>query len=59
MLSKKRLSPDGSTKYIIIQKDNGAFSSFSPKEAVEAISELKAQLWSGVPMDNQFKKARI
>ena len=58
MNSRKLLNGDGSTKSIVLQKESGAFNSFTPREAAEAISELKAQLWNGKPFDNQFYEAR-
>ena len=57
MESRKRLNDDGTTKCIILYKESGSYSAFSPREAAEAINELKAQLWSGLPLDNQFTKA--
>jgi len=58
MKSRKRLNSDGTTRCIILEKESGSFNAFTPREAAEAINELKAQLWSGVPFDNQFYEAR-
>ena len=55
MKSRKILNGDGSTKQIILAKDSGAYNAFTPREAVQAINELKSQLWSGMPLDSQFK----
>lgn len=57
MKSKKVLNPDGTTKYIILES-NGVYKTFTAKEAALAINELKAQLWSGVPLGSGFKAAR-
>jgi len=58
MKSRKLLNPDGTTRSIVVEKDSGAFNAFTPREAAEIINELKAQLWNGMPLDNQFYKAR-
>lgn len=55
MKSKKRLNTDGTTRLIMLE-NNGIYSAFTQKEAVQAINELKAQLWSGLPIENKWKK---
>ena len=55
MKSKKILNNNGSTKQIILEKESGAYNAFTPREAAQAINELKSQLWSGMPLDKGFR----
>jgi hypothetical protein len=57
MRSKKTLNQDGTTQKIILES-NGVYKTFTPLEAAKAINELKAQLWSGVPLSTGFEEAR-
>lgn len=50
MKARKLLNPDGTTKKIMVAKDNGSYTGFTPKEAAEMINLLKSQLWSGLPL---------
>ncbi len=58
MKSKKRFNDDGSTRLIIIKNDSGSYSAYTPIQAARMITELTAQLWAGIPMNNEFKEAR-
>ena len=57
MKSKKILNDNGTTKQIILARESGSFNAFTPREAAQAINELKSQLWSGMPLDRQFSSA--
>lgn len=54
MQSKKQIDSTGKTTHIILKKDSGAYNVFTPREAAQAINELKRQLWSGIPQTREF-----
>lgn len=59
MKSRKLMNPDGTTNKIVVQHDNGAFSSYTTKQAAEMINELSSQLWVGIPTSREFREERF
>ena len=59
MKSRKQIDSNGKTTHIILQKNSGAYNVFTPREAAQAIIELKNQLWNGIPQDREFTRTTI